>query len=143
MSATDLIEYTSKSDVLLNSVFLSHDLILCDDVKCTNVFHHKAIDVMYIAITESIIEAGEDIMHEGKTHANQVLGWNDVCKEVHADARESFRTWTANNKPTHGPIFDIMKRSRACFKYVLRQCTSNDNKTKANNLAMKLMNKES
>ena len=43
LSATDLNEYTSKSVVLLNSLFLNHDLILCDDIKCTNVVHHKAI----------------------------------------------------------------------------------------------------
>ena len=30
-----------------------------------------------------------------------------------------------------------MKRSRACFKYVLRQCKANDNKAKAGNLAIK------
>ena len=68
-------------------------------------------------------------MHECKTHDNQVLGWNDVCKEVHVDARETFLTQTANNKPKHGPIFDTMKRYRACFKYVRRQCKANNNAT--------------
>jgi hypothetical protein len=36
-----------------------------------------------------------------------------------------------------------MKRSRASFKYVLRKCKASDSRTKADNLAMKFVTKDS
>ena len=98
---------------------------------------------MHESITDCVLQAGENMIHECKTHDNQILGWNDVCKEVHANAREAFLTWTANGKPKQGPIFNTMKRSRASFKYVLRQCKANECKAKADKVAMKFMHKDS
>ena len=62
----------SKSDMLLNSVFLNPDLILCDDVNCINAIDGciKAIDVMYLSIMDCIVEVGENVMHECNTHDN-------------------------------------------------------------------------
>lgn len=142
LSAAELNEYTRKSDVMFNSVYLNHDLLLCDNPNCDNIVHHKAIEVMYDAIIDALLQSGEDTMHECKTYENQIFGWNSVCKEVHATARDAFLTWVSNDKPKHGPLFDCMKRSRASFKYVLRQCKTNDSKAKADNLARKFLSKD-
>ena len=70
------------------------------------------------------------------------LVWNEVYKEVHANALEAFLTWTANVKPMQGStFFNTMERSGVCFKYVLRPCKGNDKQAKADNLAMEFINK--
>lgn len=143
LSAKDLKKYTTQSDVLLSSIRLNHDLLMCDDVHCTSVAHRKAIDVMYKSIIDNVVQASDDIFHECKSHDNQILGWNDVCKEIHAEAREAFLVWCANGKPKNGYLFDTMKRSRATFKYALRKCKANDSRAKADNLAIKFLKKDS
>ena len=98
---------------------------------------------MYSAITDSLVEASSTVMHECKTKASQILGWNDVCKEVHQEAREAFLNWSINGKPKQGFIFDCMKRTRSHFKYVLRKCKRNDEKSKADRIARKFIGKDS
>ncbi len=59
---------------------------------------------------------------------NQVLGWNDYCKEAHSQARDSYLAWRDIGRPRHGIVFDQMKKSRAYFKYLLRESKSDDSK---------------
>ena len=51
------------------------------------------------------MQASEDIMHERNTHEIYFLVWNNVCKEVHAEAREAFIMLSVNDKPSRGPNF--------------------------------------
>ena len=43
--------------------------------------------------------------------------------------------------PDFGPIFDLMKRTRANFKSTLRKCRSGNDKRTADSLASKFLNK--
>ena len=45
------------------------------------------------------------------------LGWNYHASELHRTAREFFLMWVEHGKPKHGVILDLMKTSRARFKY--------------------------
>eukprot|EP00918_Siedleckia_nematoides_P057133 GHVU01124629.1.p1 GENE.GHVU01124629.1~~GHVU01124629.1.p1 ORF type:complete len:121 (+),score=10.76 GHVU01124629.1:310-672(+) len=72
-----------------------------------------------------------------------VPGWNDICKDVHSKARDAFLMWRNNGSPKYGPIFDIMKQSRALFKLTLRQCKSNKNNVIADTLAKRYLLKDS
>ena len=60
LSSTVLHEYTvkSKCNELLRTVFLNHDLLLCDCSNCTNVVHLKAIALMYRPIIDFLLQAG-------------------------------------------------------------------------------------
>ena len=55
-------------------------------------------------ISHCLLPASEDDMHECKTHESQVLGWNNVCTEVHAEDKVAFLYWAAYGKPRQGPI---------------------------------------
>ena len=142
LSANDIHEYTRKTNLSLGSVYINHDLILCDDSNCSNISHHKAIEVMYDSIIDNLVTASEEVKSECKSRDNYVLGWNEVCKEVHAEAREAFLLWVSHSRPKQGPVFNAMKKSRASFKYVLRHCKAVDNKAKADNLAVKFLTKD-
>ena len=128
MSFTILYEYAVKCNELLITVFLNYDLLLCDYSNSINVDDLKAIDVMYQSFIDCLLQASEDVMHECKTQESQVMGWNNVCKEVHTEAREAFLNRAAHGKPRQGPIFESMTRSRASFKYALRRCKASDSR---------------
>ena len=48
-----------------------------------------------------------------------VIGWNEYCRETHAEARDAFLMWRANSSPRYGPMFEIMNCTRAHFKLTL------------------------
>ena len=70
------------------------------------------------------------------------LGWNDYAKAAHDEAREAFILWNTNSKPRHGPVFDLMKNTRARFKYALRYCKSVETRANIDALANKLLAKD-
>ena len=69
-------------------------------------------------------------------------GWNDYVGEAHSEARDAYLMWHNHNKPRQGPMFDLMKKSRARFKRCLRQCRRAEDKAKADSLARKLILKD-
>ena len=92
MSSTVLHEYTVKCNELLRTVFLNHDLLLCDYSNSKNVVHLKAIDVMYQSIIDCLLQASEDVLRECKTLASQPWGWNNVCKKFTLKLERHFYT---------------------------------------------------
>ena len=64
-----------------------------------------------------------------------VPGWNNYVKDTYCDARQSYILWHDMSKPRHGPICDMMNRSRLNFKYALRQCQSNNEAARADVMA--------
>ena len=72
----------------------------------------------------------------------QIPGWNEYCKESHAEAREALLLWKSYSSPRYGVVFDLMKKTRAQFKRTLRRCKSNDNKAIADSLARNLLTKD-
>lgn len=141
MKAEDLELYKTTSEQCMAGIKLDHSLMLCEDIQCQDTSHIAKIDELYEAITTSLHSASTmfRVRKSAKFKPKQVLGWNDVCSELHAHARSAFLLWRANNSPRHGPIFDIMRTSRARFKLALRQCRKDHDKHAADKLAEKLM----
>ena len=51
-----------------------------------------------------------------------VLGWNNLVRDSHLAARESFLIWWSAGSPHLGPLYDIIKMRRAHFKRNKRLC---------------------
>ena len=71
-----------------------------------------------------------------------VLGWNKHVAELHATARSCYVRWRNCGKPHHGLEYDHMNSSRARFKLKFRDCLRNEDSMKADDIALKLRNKE-
>ena len=112
---------------------------MCNDVKCTNVEHVAAIDGMYVSIIDALDQASASLCQPAKKEYKQVPLWNEICAEHHTAAREGFLMWRANNCPKSGPIFEIMRKTRAQFKLVFKQCKATDKAADSNRLAKKLL----
>ena len=141
LSVDDLNAYKNRTDKYLSCVRLDHDMILCDDVHCTNINHKNAIDKMYCEITSALLDACKPFSEVSKNNKPQVAGWNEYCKEAHSKAREAYLAWRDHGKPRNGFVATNMKRSCAYFKYLLRKCKSNEKRLVADSLANKLLGK--
>jgi hypothetical protein len=140
----DLTEFKENSDKLLAEVHINHALLLCNNIECSDPSHLSAINRLYNEIAESLLGASSSLMDNArKQQFSQVMGWNDICKEAHSQARDAFLLWVQSAKPRHGLICETMRRTRSQFKLLLRQCKM-DNQTRIkDSLAKKLLSKDS
>ena len=89
-------------------------------------------------------ESGSDIIGNTSTKSTikQIPGWNEYCKVVYTEARDAYILWRNRGKPRFGNDFELMKRTRAYFKYVLRKCKRDKCAKNADSLANKLLMKD-
>ena len=84
---------------ILSVIYLDHDLLLCDNICCTNSQHLTAIDHLCSAVTTGLSDASIAFSCESKPMYNQIEGWNELCKIAHSEAREAFLFLCSHNKP--------------------------------------------
>ena len=141
-SEEDRVAYARNTEKLISEIKLDHGLLLCDNVNCQDPAHQCAINILYNDIIDALQTAGTFLLETKNLRFKQIPGWNDFCAELHREARSAFLLWRTNGKPRAGPIFALMKSTRANFKLALRQSRS-DTKTKdADALAQKLLSKD-
>ena len=124
----------------IDAIKLPLEVLLCDNINCTDITHASQIDRLPQGIIDCLVESSNDIPKEVKDY-NQVLGWNEVCKEVHSHAKEAFLLWSSNGKPRQGVIFELMEKTKDHFKSVFRQCKLENTRIKCDLLATKLLKK--
>jgi exonuclease III len=140
-SPDDLDRFFHQSNDLLNKVNV--DIAQCTDIHCKCDIHYKCIDRLYCEIVDCLHEASESLSKISNKRTYKVIpGWNDYVNESHLAARDAFVMWNSAGKPRFGPVFDIMKRSRAIFKYSLRYCKRQENQNRADALANKMKEKD-
>ena len=71
-------------------------MILCDNINCSDQSHKAAIDNMYGDIINAMKDSADFLTSQPKTRHTQIPGWNDVVKDLHTAARESFLFWRSN-----------------------------------------------
>ena len=122
LTLTEKESYHTISGQKLSNIQLPSSIALCSDTSCSDHSHIQAIESLYTDVCEALSSAGKNIQsHPSKTYKHHP-GRNDCCKELHADARDAFLLWRSHGSPRNGPISELMRRSRAHFKYALRQC---------------------
>ena len=99
---------------------------------------------LYNDIIKSLKDAAEAIPTKASNTSSKhtVLCWNDLVRDSHQAARESFFVWRSAGSSRHGPLYDIMKIRRAHFKLNKRLCEKNAEILRAERLASKLCNND-
>ena len=85
----------------------------------------------------AITKASDQLKHKRISFSAQP-GWNDHVYDSHKTARDSFVIWRGIGKPRHGYEFDMMRLSRAQFKYALRSAKQQEGTLRRESLAKKL-----
>ena len=118
------LDYKSQSEFYLSNIKIPGS-VHCKDGNCSSKAHKAHIENFYHDIINSLKRASSCLCNQKEKQSfRPVPGWNDYVRESHDQAREAFLWWQTNNKPRTGPIFDLMKTSRANFKCSLRLCKS-------------------
>ena len=137
-------KYNLISCELLEKINVPKNVIHCNDPYCKNSEHIQEITDLYDNIIDVLIKSSCSLQTQAKQtpRHKKVPGWNDVCKQAHSEAREAFLMWRANGSKKQGVIYQIMCKSRAVFKSVLRQCRKEKDKHISDSLAKKHMSKD-
>ena len=141
LSPDDLIAYKQSCVKYLNEIPFNHELILCDNTSCKNKAHTIAIDKLYDDIVNCLHAASAQLSSSKRRSSahTEIAGWNDVCRDLHSEAREAFLLWRHNSSPRQGPLHQLMRSTRAQFKLALRQCRKEKSLHEANSLANDLL----
>jgi exonuclease III len=143
ISDTLLDQYKEQCAAELSRFSFNHDLLLCDDVLCNDETHKRGIDLFYNSILVALHNTSAILTEKESKPYKPVAGWDDVCAELHAHARNAFLLWVSSGKPRFGEKFDLMKNSRAQFKRALRDCKENVSKHTSDSIATKLLKHDS
>ena len=109
---------------------------------CDNIHHLLYLDSLWAKFVQTAQEVGREVFGVVKTRNRCIPGWNDFVRDYYTTSREAFKTWKENGSPRFGPMACLMRRSRAEFKYVLRQCRLQEDELRAMALSNKLQDND-
>ena len=116
------------------------DALKCRDSNCNNIEHIYGLQSLYSDIVTSLTSAAHNSIPTtsvGKGF-NIVPGWNEQVRNFHNTARDAFKLWAANGRPRTGPLYELMRKTRAKFKSVFRACKRDERQARADSLANNL-----
>ena len=91
-SSHDLLNYYTKSGSLLSDIDVPHAALSCTSPNCHDQAHQPLLCKCYDDIINSLMDASDII--PTKTHSKSqkfnVPGWNDLVRDSHQAARETF-----------------------------------------------------
>lgn len=129
----DIDVYHDNLNYLLSDYL--NEAFMCHDISCANEEHKRSACEAYHFISDCLhVAAGHFKSRSSGTKFKSVSGWNDFCKDLHADARADFVKWNDNGRIRQGAEFDVMKGSRTKFRNALNYCKANELKIKKEKL---------
>jgi exonuclease III len=143
LNKAQISSYTKLTGERFSKVKLPHELFACKNPHCNDSNHINDINVLYKNIVDVLSESSLILnTTKSKSKCYNVPGWNELCKQAHCEAREAFLLWRVNGSQKHGPIFQIMNRTRAVFKSLFRKCNKDKQQYMSDMLAKKYLCKE-
>ena len=139
LSIDILSQYRHTTDSLLGDIELPEDIVNCSAVNCDNHIHINHLSEVYVLIMHCLSDADKVCIQERqKCPVSPMPGRNDYLAQPYNESREAYFLWCNYNKPRSGVVHELMKRSRARFKYAQNQVLKNEKTLRADALASKL-----
>ncbi|ELU11326.1 hypothetical protein CAPTEDRAFT_210610 [Capitella teleta] len=136
MSDDAIRQYCRDTGMGRTQVYIPHDALLCNNAMCNEESHQKDLQDLYAAIVSCIKSASSSLLTRGTRSGRP--GWNMHVNELHGLARDAYVEWKQSGSSRQGHLFELMKATRARFKYALRFIKRNESAMRADSLAMKL-----
>ena len=140
LSDESISRYKDATDQKLRNVYIPTDALNCTNTSCCDESHRAELNALYDDVIQCMQDASTEVFSDSDVRNNRRgrPGWNDYTNELHEGARECFIMWRDAGKPRQGPICDMMKLSRARFKYSLRFIKQHESQLRKDALANKL-----
>ena len=103
-------------------ITLINEIFLCDKTHCNDPRHKLGIEILFDYLIDSLLSSTEILQFQRNDSFKPVPGWNRICKEKYAEARENFMAWKEGGMDKNSVEFILMKNSRAEFKAALDYC---------------------
>lgn len=132
--------YTNLADAKLRHIPQPAEALLCNNPSCRIEQHRRDLSEFYSQIIKQLINSGKEIFNLRRDNTRNIPGWNDLVKDLHSHARNTFLIWRQNGSPREGHLALLMRQTRAQFKLALRHCKWNEDQMRANALSAKLNN---
>ena len=134
----DILKYQAELDLILDSIPLPQDALLCRDPLCTQ--HIQEINSLNSKIVDAcLLACDKTIPKTQKFRKNKfVPGWNEFVKQRKADAMMWHRIWKDNGCPLHGDIAEARRTTRHLYHYAIRQCRRDEIKIRSTRMAERL-----
>ena len=132
----DIMNEKFGENILGNPVFC------CENNPCNDPGHKRIIDTLSDYLIESLLESTRILSTQITIRFKPVPGWNTICKENYAIARNCFLQWKESGMSRDGPEYNSMKESRAEFRSALRYCRENENYIRESQTINSFHNKE-
>ena len=124
--------YMHTTDVSLKDLVLADDVITCSGGHCTIQVHVDMLSNTYGHIMNCFQKADEIcIPKKHKKLFTPVPGWNQYLSEPYNESRQAYILWSSYNKPRSGPVHEIIKITRARFRYAQRLVGKNEETLRA------------
>lgn len=137
----DIRSYQTCLDSYLNSIEIPFELLLCQNMHCTE--HAHLLLHLYDQIVDSCMQASSQCIPFSMPHAEKMLpGWNETVEEHRRRAIFWHNLWKENGSPRNGLTADIRRRTRAQYHLAIKNARKNKDKHLANKLANSLTNKD-
>ena len=107
---------------------------------CEDPTHRQYLNSLWSHFVYTAQQVGREVFGLINHKRRCVPGWSDFVRDFYVSSREAFKTWRDSGCPRFGPVACFMRRARAEFKYVLRQCKRQENELRAMALSNKLQN---
>ena len=134
--------YTAESHTQLNRIHIPLNMLYCNNPTCRNIHHLRAMNALYEDIISALKCSGNKIFGRIKNNSHNVPGWNEYVSDLHRRAREAFLLWRNHSSPREGNIAQLMRSTRAQFKFALRECRANEAQIRAEALSQKLSSRD-
>ena len=134
--------YRLNTEQNLSKAHLNLTLLMCEDTNCTDPSHLALIRAFYNEIVDALLDAGNQLAETTTQKLPVIPGWNEMCAEIHSQARNCFLQWRSAGSPRSGALYHNMRISKSHFRLTIRNYKAQKDRIVADSLANNLLRKD-
>ena len=136
----DVCCYKERLDHELDKIIIDDECVQCRDVSCTK--HQSDIETIYKGVIDACIIASQCLPKTAKVNNRQLAGWSELCTEKRKLAMYWHSVWKENDRPQHGYIADMRRRSRLNYHKAVKYVKKNQDKLRSESMAKCMLNND-
>ena len=139
---TNLLNYKSHLETLLDNIDIPVEALTCTDVHCSCDNHKSVIDKYAANVMQAISTAVQDnIPHSNPNIVPRVPvpGWSEFVKPFRDDSIFWHSVWKSAGRPQNTVLHNIMKNTRTKYHYAIRLVRKQESEIRKNNFLQKCL----
>ena len=127
--------YKRRFDELIPNMIMSSDTLFCNNVLCECGNHRSDIDDECKQLIDVLLRAGRETLPQCNHKDRGIPYWNDEVESVRETAMFWHWLWVDSDRPRHGHVAAIMRKTRASYHYAVRHIKRRERELRKSNMA--------